>query len=442
MLALFYGDKKPSDVESFLEPFLEEFKSLDGVLNYNGKAYTLRLGSFVCDAPARAFMKRIIGHTGYHSCERCCSKGERIDSRTVLSDEVDTELRNGVVFDELGYTGTHQTGQSPLIGVIDCVTGFVLDYMHLVCLGVMRRMVTYWKKGVGTPARLSPSLLRVLSERLDLLRGKLPSDIARQPRAISHSDRWKATEFRTLMLYTGPVVLEGILSNQHYRHFCLLSLAMNILLEKNDEVRKYYLNYARELLALFVSQCHMLYGASFISYNIHSLLHLADDCVNHNCSLDDLSAFPYENMLGALKSLVRSPNNPVAQVVKRLKATAGSFRPGKLCHEKISANPRDSVFMLQCGQLVQIVAIEDNSKILCKVLQSHILKTLYNYPANSKDFGIVKVLKSKLASIAVEPFNISDIERKVICIELSSNAEYLAFLPLRHLYTSVRETNS
>ena len=31
--------------------------------------------SFVCDAPARALLKGIIVHTGYHYCERCVVVG-------------------------------------------------------------------------------------------------------------------------------------------------------------------------------------------------------------------------------------------------------------------------------------------------------------------------------------------------------------------------------
>ena len=46
-----------------------------------------------------------------------------------------------------------------------------------------------------------------LSHNLSLLCGTMPSEFARQPRPISELDRWKATEFRQFLLYTGPVVL-------------------------------------------------------------------------------------------------------------------------------------------------------------------------------------------------------------------------------------------
>jgi hypothetical protein len=44
----------------------------------------------------------------------------------------------------------HHRGPTPLSCLpVGLVSSFVLDYMHLVCLGVMRRMVHYWLKGQG-----------------------------------------------------------------------------------------------------------------------------------------------------------------------------------------------------------------------------------------------------------------------------------------------------
>lgn len=42
-------------------------------------------------------------------------------------------------------------------------------------------------------------------------------------------DRWKATEFREFLLYTGPVVLRSVVSEEFYGHFLILHVAMSIL---------------------------------------------------------------------------------------------------------------------------------------------------------------------------------------------------------------------
>ena len=50
---------------------------------------------------------------------------------------------------------------------------------------------------------------------------------------------------------------------------------------------------------------------------MHNNLHIVDDVKMYG-RLDNVSCFPYDNVLGQLKRLVKKPQHPIAQIVRRL----------------------------------------------------------------------------------------------------------------------------
>ena len=67
-----------------------------------------------------------------------------------------------------------------------------------------------------------------------------------------------------------------------------------------------------------VELCPTLYSPSFVSYNVHSLIHVPDDVDHFGCSINQITCFSFESYLNFLKSLIRGPRNPTQQVVNRL----------------------------------------------------------------------------------------------------------------------------
>ena len=187
----------------------------------------------------------------------------------------------------------------------------------MVCLGVTRRILHFLKNG-PRECKLSSVQLAQISANLLSLKGKMPSEFARQPRSLDELERWKATEFRQFLLYTGPIALKGVVSTKLYQYFLSLSIAISIMLESNADRRNSLLNYARQLMQFFVKNCKAVYGETFTVYNVHGLLHLHEDVSFFQCSLNEISCFQFENFLQKLKKLVRSGGNPLVQVAKRL----------------------------------------------------------------------------------------------------------------------------
>lgn len=119
------------------------------------------------------------------------------------------------------------------------------------------------------------------------------------------------------LLYLGPIVLKTLLPTALYENFLLLHAAVTILCS-NELIHKLGTPLAKELLRMFINHSKTVYGSKFLIYNVHMMSHITDD-VELFGALDTFSAFPFENYLQHIKQLVRSPNKPLAQIVKRLK---------------------------------------------------------------------------------------------------------------------------
>jgi hypothetical protein len=332
VVGMFCGREKPGSASEFLIDFVTECCTLmkDG-LTVDHETKKIKIHSFVCDAPARAFIKGIKSPTGYCSCEKCTVHGDY--DRKVIFPVGNYPLRTDATFDAM-TDEEHHIIPCPLKPLsIGYVTQFGLDYMHLACLGVMRRLILYWKGPDGPlHVRLGRKLICDLSSRLLQLSQFVPVEFARKPRSLDDVMRWKATEFREFLLYSGPLVLHNILVDDLYDHFMLLFVSMRIL--ASQQLSQQYCDYADELLVKFVSDAQVLYGNDILVYNVHCLIHLANDVKNLGC-LDDFSAFVFENKLGQLKKLVRKPQQPLQQIMRRLHEEASI----DVCHNTAVPEP-------------------------------------------------------------------------------------------------------
>ena len=334
--------------------------------------------------------------------------------------------------------------------------------MHLVCLGVVRKLLNFWLSGdlhaeKGKASRLPARAVRCLSERLMTLRNSVPREFARKPRSVNEIDRWKATEFRTLLLYTGPVVLSGILKSAAYNNFIQLSTAISLLASPLHCMQ--YNKFANDLLVDFVKQCFVMYGPSFVVYNVHALVHLAAD-VQKFGPLDSFSAFPFENELQGLKRMVRSGNMPLSQIIRRTcekrqftqmlnhpvdtKVLSEHFegpcpegfemarqfskfqKPGMFLSTSLSdgciAIEQQGVFFIR-----NILQLKGKIYLACEAFSD--ISTLDGYPLLSSSIGIVCV-SNLCGSITVFPP--STHTRKCVCLPHSSITDCFVVIPLWH----------
>jgi hypothetical protein len=140
-------------------------------------------------------------------------------------------------------------------------------------------------------------------------------DFARQTKSIKHLGRWKASELRLFLHYLGVVVLKPCLPKAFYDHFLFLHVSVKFLscnewcVNDNEQ--------AQCFLHRYVRQAEILYTKAFLSYNVHALLHVADD-VKRFGTLYSYSAYRFENRYGLVKKYLRKNGKPLQQLVKRL----------------------------------------------------------------------------------------------------------------------------
>ena len=330
IVSLYSGSSKPFNAQIFFKPFLDDVKIAyaEGI-KIGDRTFDFSVHSVVCDAVARQFVKCIISHSGYYSCERCVVRGEWYNG--VRFTEMNCEARTDFSFRNrshpLHHSDLEEAGVSPFIDIpLDMVRDFPLDYMHLVLLGVVKRLLKIWlciKKIPQSHVRQS-TLYRLqngidnetINRRQAKFSRSVPCDFQRRPRSFEYVNIFKATEFRIFLCYSSPIILKNVFgSSIVYQHFMLLVVAMRILLTPNQPGD--VIEFARRCLRSFVDKFASIYSAHNLSYNVHSIIHIADDYDRFG-ALDKISSFSFESFMFIMKRLIKRSGKELEQVVKRL----------------------------------------------------------------------------------------------------------------------------
>ena len=179
----------------------------------------------------------------------------------------------------------------------------------------MKKCLNGWVYGnYNFKTKFSGRDIEYLSEMLISCNIRRPTELHRAIRPLKNLKFWKGSEYRTFLLYLGPVLLKDILAGPVYQNYIYLFCATTIL---SCSAYLKHIDVAEKLLFEFTKTFSDLYGKDAIGSNVHNLCHVVND-VKKFGSLTDISAYPFENFLFSLKSLVRTGNRPLAQIAKRL----------------------------------------------------------------------------------------------------------------------------
>lgn len=196
------------------------------------------------------------------------------------------------------------------------IKAYTIDYMHNVCLGVVKKIISIWtdKKNRPQPYFLTEEKINAIDKYLTKI--KPCSFITRRPRSLRDFPSYKACEARAFLLYYFFPIFSflKIQSSKYVAHMEILSSTIYNLLR--TKITEEMMNDAEENLKWFVSQYEILYTKENVVMNLHLLIHMTET-VRQWGPLWAQSAFPYETMNGVINKYVNGPVQAVHQIITK-----------------------------------------------------------------------------------------------------------------------------
>lgn len=176
LIGAYHGNSKPNDATIFLEDFVTEAINIvrDGFI-HKENIYKVVIKQIICDAPAKAFILNVKTFSGYSSCTKCCVEGDFRKNRVCF---LKNDAKRRTDKDFVNQTNDrYHLGRSSLVDIpnLGLVTNVMLDYLHVICLGVVRKMLNDIVSG-KLQVRLPHVKVEKISCRLIKLRSSIPRE--------------------------------------------------------------------------------------------------------------------------------------------------------------------------------------------------------------------------------------------------------------------------
>lgn len=146
VIGIYNGYEKPTSANEYLSDFINEtIELVNNSFLFQERILPFKIKGFICDAPAKSYITYCKGHTGFYSCTKCLQKGKYVKGRVSYITN-NAPQRTDKSFHHK-WQPQHHNGVSILEDIpnFGMVTNFPLEYMHLICLGVMKKLlVNIW----------------------------------------------------------------------------------------------------------------------------------------------------------------------------------------------------------------------------------------------------------------------------------------------------------
>lgn len=317
--------KEPDNLNSFMQPFVEEMKALwkgVRVATYNhpdeGKDVRAALLVTASDIPATRKVTGLLHHNARLGCSKCLKSFPRREGTLQCDcsgfdtdqwpERTNQQHRQDAEKTLKCKTKTSRAKMESQLGArwsvlldldyMDVINFHVIDPLHNLFLGTSKRMFCLWvEKDLLTKADLVK-----IDEKLAKI--NVPCDIGRLPTNIgSNWGGFTGSQWKNWTLLYSLDVLNGILGHEHflcwqlYAEACIRICQQTVTLQDAER--------AHELFIQFGNEVERLYGKEAVTPNMHLHCHLLTSIKQYG-SLYGFSCYPFERYNG---SLAEMPNN-------------------------------------------------------------------------------------------------------------------------------------
>ena len=302
----------------------DEQQEIESVIN-DIKEADIDIDTAVFDKPKRSVVKNVKSHAARHPCEYCeCAAINYIDdtlTKTKLTwppvtmngrPRTITAIRRIVNSIEEGDDNLTTNdlkgikGRSVLLDLenFDFIMDAPCEYMHVVCLGLVKPMLQFTykigsnKQRVTNRPRSDPKLFNDLISLVQVFR-----EFSRRCRNLDTSI-YKAQEYRNVLLFMWPIVIDNIPEEFKKERQLWLTLVFMIrsCVVPNEEYENVSKDEIIKSCELFYNLYFELFGQTNCTYSLHIVpSHLLK--VRGNVPLTERSAFAFESFYSEMKNL-------------------------------------------------------------------------------------------------------------------------------------------
>lgn len=340
LAAVYAGSKDPNQLY-FLQPFVNEANKLSrtGISWVHKEKVVTSLViplCFVADSVARYQMLNFQTFHAYFGCTFCYQEAESVRGGVRFMVTVPAEERTNASW-RSDLMQVLQNQLDPLIAEKDephrgvkgpstlCNLDYftlsfcVVDYMHGI-LGVvkthMELIIQNSRKNmwVGLDKNIMgiEHIIHTVDSRIKSIQSN--TTVVRELRLFKDLKYWKASEFKSWLLFYCIPCLTGILKDKYVKHLAMLSKATFLLLQKSVTLDD--LEEAHRLFILYSFYFQEYFGEDNLTYNVHLLRHIFKGIFNFG-PMWGHNSFPFESQNRFLVLNCKSPFSVASQLARK-----------------------------------------------------------------------------------------------------------------------------